>query len=100
MRRIWRAAVDRLAPYDPGRPLEALASDLGRTDLVRLSANESPLGPSPRVVEAIAREAAAATPIPTVAWPRCARRRAPRRGWPPPPSAAGTAPTRRSPPSV
>ena len=58
MRRIWRAAVDRIAPYDPGRPLEALASDLGRTDLVRLSANESPLGPSPRVVEAIAREAA------------------------------------------
>src|SRR5262245_19178874 len=58
MRCIWRAAVDRIAPYDPGLPLEALASDLGRTDLVRLSANESPLGPSPRVVEAIAREAA------------------------------------------
>src|SRR5712692_2092562 len=57
MRRIWRPIVDRIAPYDPGRPLEALAADLGRSDLVRLSANESPLGPSPRVVEAMVREA-------------------------------------------
>src|SRR5262249_39517451 len=57
MRRIWRPVLDRIAPYDPGRPLEALAADLGRSDLVRLSANESPLGPSPHVVDAIAREA-------------------------------------------
>lgn len=57
MRRIWRSIVDRIAPYDPGRSLEALASDLGRSDLVRLSANESPLGPSPRAVEAMVREA-------------------------------------------
>ncbi len=57
MRRIWHSAVDRIAPYDPGRPLEVLASELGRTDLVRLSANESPIGPSPHVVEAMVREA-------------------------------------------
>ena len=31
--------------------------ELGLTELVRLSANESPLGPSPRVIEAIRREA-------------------------------------------
>jgi histidinol-phosphate aminotransferase len=31
--------------------------ELGLTELVRLSANENPLGPSPRVVEAIQREA-------------------------------------------
>ncbi len=33
-------------------------------ELVRLQANESPLGPSPRVVEAIVREAAARAPLP------------------------------------
>ena len=57
MRRLWRPVVDTLAPYDAGKPLEALASELGLAELVRLSANENPLGPSPRVVEAIRREA-------------------------------------------
>jgi histidinol-phosphate aminotransferase len=44
-------------PYDAGKPLEALMGELGLTELIRLSANENPLGPSPRVVEAIRREA-------------------------------------------
>jgi histidinol-phosphate aminotransferase len=58
VRSIFRPALDKVAPYDAGRPLEALAADLGLPDLVRLSANENPLGTSPRVIEAIAREAA------------------------------------------
>ena len=49
--------LDSVAPYDAGKPLEAITADLGIEDLVRLSANESPLGPSPRVIEAIRREA-------------------------------------------
>jgi len=57
MRRIWRPFVDHIAPYEPGPPLDKLAAQLGRDDIVRLSANESPVGPSPRVVEAIVREA-------------------------------------------
>jgi histidinol-phosphate aminotransferase len=57
VRTLWRPILDRIAPYEPGPPLETLADELGRTDLVRLSANESPLGPSPRVVEALRREA-------------------------------------------
>jgi len=32
-------------------------NELGLPELVRLSANENPLGPSPRVVESIRREA-------------------------------------------
>jgi histidinol-phosphate aminotransferase len=52
--------LDQVQPYQAGRPLEALARELGRPDLIRLSANESPLGPSPRVVEAIRREASRA----------------------------------------
>ncbi len=58
MRKIWRAGLEALVPYDAGKPLERLAAELGVAELVRLSANENPLGPSPRVVEAIAREAA------------------------------------------
>jgi len=58
LRRLWRPVLDGITPYDAGKPLEALARELGLEDLVRLSANENPLGPSPRVVDAIRREAA------------------------------------------
>jgi histidinol-phosphate aminotransferase len=57
VRQLWRPVLERIQPYRSGPSLEALARDLGLPDLVRLSANESPLGPSPRVVEAIRREA-------------------------------------------
>src|SRR5215207_9700358 len=57
MRRLWRAVLDEVAPYDAGKPLEAIARDLGIEDLIRLSVNESPLGPSPRAIEALRREA-------------------------------------------
>lgn len=57
VRRIWRPILDRIVPYEAGKPLEALAQELGVEGLVRLSANESPLGPSPHVVAAIRREA-------------------------------------------
>ena len=50
--------LEPLVPYAAGKSLEALAEELGGIDLVRLSANENPLGPSPRVVEAVRREAA------------------------------------------
>lgn len=57
MRKLWRAVVEAITPYEAGRPLEVLAAELGLDDLVRLSANENPLGPSPRVVEAVRRAA-------------------------------------------
>jgi histidinol-phosphate aminotransferase len=50
--------VEAATPYEAGKPLEALAAELGMDDLVRLSANENPLGPSPHVVEVVRREAA------------------------------------------
>jgi len=58
VRRLWRPVVESLVPYDAGKPLETLMAELGLTELVRLSSNENPLGPSPRVVEAVRREAA------------------------------------------
>src|SRR5687768_8319938 len=56
MRRIWRDVVEKIVPYQAGPSLEALEKIHG--PLVRLSSNENPLGPSPRVVDAVAREAA------------------------------------------
>lgn len=57
MRSVWRPVLERLTPYHAGPPLERAARELGLSEVIRLSANESPLGPSPRVVEAIVREA-------------------------------------------
>jgi histidinol-phosphate aminotransferase len=58
VRGLWRSVLDGITPYDAGTPLEMLRNELGLAEMVRLSANENPLGPSPRVVEAIRREAA------------------------------------------
>lgn len=57
MRALWRTVLDQVAPYDAGKSLEALARELGVDAVLRLSANENPLGPSPQVIEAIQREA-------------------------------------------
>jgi histidinol-phosphate aminotransferase len=57
MRKLWRSVLDKVEPYYGGPPLEALAAELGGREPVRLSANENPLGPSPVVISAVAREA-------------------------------------------
>jgi histidinol-phosphate aminotransferase len=57
MRKLWRPALDQVAPYDAGKPLDVLTAELGLGALVRLSANENPLGVSPEVIAAIEREA-------------------------------------------
>ena len=56
MRRHWRSVLDQVAPYDAGKSLEMVARELG-VEVLRLSSNEHPIGPSPRVIEAIRREA-------------------------------------------
>ncbi len=55
MRQLWRPIVDKVAPYDAGKPIE---EELRAGAIIRLSANESPLGPSPKAMEALRREAA------------------------------------------
>ena len=44
-----------LPVYQPGRPLEEVARELGLPlgDLIKLASNENPLGPSPKAVEAM-----------------------------------------------
>src|SRR5262245_31157929 len=57
MRKLWRPVVEEVAAYDAGKSLE---QEIRAGTIIRMSANESPLGPSPKVVEAIRREAARA----------------------------------------
>jgi histidinol-phosphate aminotransferase len=47
--------IERLAPYEGGKPIEELERELGITDAVKLASNENPLGPSPRALEAVKR---------------------------------------------
>ena len=52
----WRSVLAEIVPYSVPPPLDALAAELGQP-VLRLSANENPLGPSPLAVAAIRREA-------------------------------------------
>jgi histidinol-phosphate aminotransferase len=60
VRKIWRDTLDRVTPYEAGPSLEQLARELGLPSVLRLSANENPLGPSPKVIETLRSEAARA----------------------------------------
>ena len=44
--------VSRIRPYPPGKPIEEVERELGRT-AIKLASNENPLGPSPKAVEAL-----------------------------------------------
>ena len=52
----WRPVLSTIEPYVAPPPLDRLAAQLGQP-VLRLSANESPLGPSPRAVAAVRAEA-------------------------------------------
>ncbi len=59
---MWAHAnpqLESLVLYEPGKPIEDVARELGirAEDIIKLASNENPLGPSPRAIEAI-REAA------------------------------------------
>lgn len=46
-------SVQKLSPYQPGKPIEELERELGISDIIKLASNENPLGCSPRVLTAI-----------------------------------------------
>ena len=54
---LVRQDIKKIAPYVPGKPMEELQRALGIDieKIVKLASNENPLGPSPKVVEAIKR---------------------------------------------
>lgn len=57
---LARPGVAALGSYEPGRPIETVARDLGFNDpsrIVKLASNENALGPSPLAVAAMRAEA-------------------------------------------
>lgn len=52
---LARPSVQRLKPYVPGKPIDELAPELGLDPehIVKLASNENPMGPNPRVLDAV-----------------------------------------------
>jgi histidinol-phosphate aminotransferase len=55
---MWKTAhqhILKLVSYEPGKPVEELAREMGLqpTEIVKLASNENPLGPSPKAVAAM-----------------------------------------------
>ncbi len=55
---MWSLAnpqLKSLVPYEPGKPIEDVARELGLApaDIVKLASNENPLGPSPKALAAM-----------------------------------------------
>ncbi len=44
--------VQRLQPYQPGKPVSELERELGLSDIIKLASNENPLGASPAALSA------------------------------------------------
>lgn len=53
----WRNYVKEIAPYIPGKSIEEVKAEFQLDEVIRLASNESPMGTSPRVIEAITRAA-------------------------------------------
>lgn len=54
---LANTGVQRLSPYQAGKPIEELQRELGLSDIVKLASNENPLGPSQTVLDACAKAA-------------------------------------------
>ena len=54
---FFRAAVDGLTPYQPGKPVEDVQRELGLETVIKLASNEGPFGPFPAAQEAMAHAA-------------------------------------------
>jgi histidinol-phosphate aminotransferase len=55
MKPLISEEIARIAPYEPGKPLEELAREMGSDwpdGAIKLASNENPLGPSPKAIEA------------------------------------------------
>jgi histidinol-phosphate aminotransferase len=57
--RLFRAALDGLVPYEPGKPEDEVQRELGLERVVKLASNEGPWGPFPAALAALERSAPA-----------------------------------------
>ena len=51
--KLATAGVQKLHPYQPGKPISELEREYGISEAVKLASNENPLGPSPKVIDVI-----------------------------------------------
>lgn len=53
--KLVKPHVMKLVPYQPGKPIETLARELGIAQdcIAKMASNESPMGPSPKAVDAM-----------------------------------------------
>jgi histidinol-phosphate aminotransferase len=45
-----------IQPYVPGKPIEELERELGISNAIKIASNENPIGPSPKVIEALEKQ--------------------------------------------
>lgn len=50
---VFRKNLLALKPYVPGKPVEELERELGIKNASKIASNENPLGPSPKVIQAV-----------------------------------------------
>ncbi|NLX90453.1 MAG: histidinol-phosphate transaminase [Firmicutes bacterium] len=50
-----RSCLQKITPYEPGKPVEELERELGLKNVIKMASNENPLGPSPMALEAVQR---------------------------------------------
>ncbi|HOW51107.1 MAG TPA: histidinol-phosphate transaminase [bacterium] len=48
--------IEKITPYRPGKPISEVERELGIYDTVKMASNENPLGPSPKVIQAITED--------------------------------------------
>lgn len=61
LRDLAKPWISELAMYEPGRPIDEVARELGfesADDIDKLASNENPLGPSPKAIRAMKKNAA------------------------------------------
>ena len=47
------SCIQELVPYSPGKPIDEVKREYGVEEIVKLASNESPIGPSPKAIDAV-----------------------------------------------
>jgi len=57
MKKPWKKILEQVTPYKPGKPIDEVKRELGLENVIKLASNENPIGPSARVIKALAEGA-------------------------------------------
>ncbi|MFH1309878.1 MAG: histidinol-phosphate transaminase [Candidatus Omnitrophota bacterium] len=55
MKQNYKKILDKVTPYQPGKPIEEVKREYNLENVIKLASNENPLPVSPKVLEAIAK---------------------------------------------